>query len=316
MKKIFESNWFLITASVLCAILIWIYVVYEINPIFETTIKNVPIKYVKYSQDFMSGKLAVLSESNDTVNVKIKGKRTTLSKVKKDSVYCSVNMNDVNVAGTHKIPITVSFDRSGVELVSKDPYNVTVQVDKVVTRELDIKVETKGTPAEGYIYDSIEYSTDKIRITGAKSVADKVKSAKISVDISGKTDSQNGRYKIMLFDSNGNQITDDGLSQNISYVELKCNILRLKELPVEVNLSNKTQYNGKKVSVKEVNPPKIAVLGNKNVLSSIESLATEKIRTSYVKDGDKITVNLKELPQNVKLENEEQMTVEVTFEVK
>ena len=37
---------------------------------------------------------------------------------------------------------------------------------------------------------------------------------------------------------------------------------------------------------------------------------------AYVKDGDKITVNLEELPPNVKLENEEQTAVEVTFEVK
>ena len=36
MKNILKSNWFLMGISVLAAIIIWIYVVYQINPIFET----------------------------------------------------------------------------------------------------------------------------------------------------------------------------------------------------------------------------------------------------------------------------------------
>lgn len=315
MKKLFEARWFLITSSVLCAILIWIYVVYEINPVFETTIKNVPINYIKYSEDFVSGKLASLSQSHDTVNVRIKGKRTTLAKVRRESVFCNVNMSDVNTAGTHKIPIIVSFDISGVELVSKDPYNVTVQVDKVVTREIDISVETKGTPAEGYIYDSIEYVTDKIRITGAKSIVDKVKYAKISIDIAGKTESQSGRYKIVLLDKNGKQLSEEGISKNISYVELKCNILKLVELPVVADLSDASTYGGKKVTVQKTVPEKLAVLGSNASLKSFDKIMTEKINTKYMKDGTTIKVNLTELPQNVKLENEEQTQVEVTFKV-
>lgn len=315
MKRLLKSNWFLFTCSLLAAMLIWIYVVYEINPIFETTIKNVPINYIKYSEDFSNGKLAALSKSHETVNVKIKGKRGTLSKVKRESVYCNVNMSDVNVAGTHKIPISVSFDISGVELVSKDPYNVMVQVDKVVTRELDINVETKGTPADGYIYDSIEYATDKIRITGADSVVGKVKSAKISVDIAGKTDSQNGRYKILLMDKNGDEVSDEGISKNISYVELKCNILRLKELKVSPKLSDKVTYNGKKVTVDKISPDKIAVLGSKTLLSSVDEIETEEINVNRLKDGDTVKAKLSELPQNVKFEDEEIKEIEITFKV-
>jgi len=315
MKGLFKSNWFLFTVSLLSAVFIWIYVVYQINPIFETTIKNVPINYIKYSEDFNNGKLASLSKSHDTVNVKIKGKRGTLSKVNKDSVYCNVNMSDVNVAGTHKIPISVSFDISGVELVSKDPYNVTVQVDKVVTREIDINVETQGTPADGYIYDSIEYATDKIRITGAKSVISKVNSAKISVDIAGRTDSQNGRYKIILLDSDGKEISDEGISKNISYVELKCNILRIKQIEVAPKLSNKTNYNGKKVVAVKIKPDKISVLGGKNLLLSYEKIETEEINVNRIKDGETIKVKLAELPQNIRLEDEDLEEVEVTFKV-
>lgn len=315
MKKLFDSNWFTITLSVLAALIIWIYVVYEINPTFETTIKNVPVNYVRYSEELTNGKLSVLSKSSETVNVKVKGKRTTLARVTRDSVYCSVNMADVDVAGTHKIPIAVSFDISGVELVSKDPYNAVVQVDKVVTQEMDIVVETSGTPADGYIYDTIEYSTDKIRITGAKSIVSKIKKAGITVDIANKTESQSGRYKIILTDANGNVIDDSGISKNISYVELKCNILRLKELAVNAVLSAKTTAGGKKVSVKSVTPAKLNVLGSRTAVEALDKLKTEKINVSYVKDGAKIEVKLEELAPGIKLEDEELETIEVILKV-
>ncbi len=315
MKKLFDSNWFTLTISLLAAIVIWIYVVYETEPVFQTTIKDVPINYVRYSDEITNGKLAVLSKSSDTVDVTVKGERTVLAKVTKNTMSCTVNMADVDVAGTHKIPITVSFDVSGVTLESKDPYNAVVQVDSVITREMDIDVQTKGTPADGYIYDTIEYSTDKIRITGAKSIVEKIKKAQVIVDIAGKRDTQSGRYKIILTDSAGNLIEDKSISRNISYVELSCNILRLKEVPVSVTLSDKTTAAGKKVTVKSVTPEKANILGSRTVADPIDKLKTEEIRVSYVKDGAKIKVKLAPLPAGVRLEDTELEEVEVVLGV-
>lgn len=315
MKNLFKSNWFQIAFSILAALIIWIYVVYEINPVFETTIKNVPVNYVRYSEDFTNGKLTVLSENTKTVNVKIKGKRSTLSKVSRDSVYPVVNMSDVNIAGTHKIPISVTFDISGIELVSKEPHNVSVVVDKVVTRELNIAVDTKGTPADGYIYDSIEYTTDKVRITGAKSIIDKVEKAKVIVDIDGKLDPVKGRYKIGLFDKGGVEITDSAISKNISYLELTCNILRLREFDVIADLSDKTNSSGKKITVSEIKPAKLRVLGPRAVIEAMDALKTEEINVSGVRDGKTIKVKLSELPDKVELEDEETKEIEITFKV-
>jgi YbbR domain-containing protein len=314
MKKLFDSNWFTITLSVLVALILWIYVVYEISPTFETTIKNVPINFVRQSEELSNGKLHILSKNAETVNVKIKGKRATLAKVTRDSVYCNVNMADVDVAGTHKIPITVTFDISGVELVSKDPYNAIIVVDKVVTEEMDIAIETKGTPADGFIFDTIEYSTEKIRVTGPQSVVSKIKTAGITVDITGKTDSVSGRYKIILADSKGNEIDDSGISRNISNVEIKCNILQIKEIPVSPTFSSETTAQGKKVSAKNITPQKVTVLGPRSIVDSLTKIPTEEIKVSYVRDGATAKTALQELPEGVRLEEEVEV-VEVELKV-
>ncbi len=313
MKNFFKTNWLTLTVSFLSAVLIWIYVVYQINPIFETTIRNVPITYSRYSDEFTNGKLVLASQSTETANIRIRGKRSRLSMINKDDINCSVDMSGVSVSGTHKIPINVSFNASGVELVSKDPYSVSITVDDVVTDELAVTVNTKGSPAEGYVYDSLEYNVDKVRISGARSVVKNVHKASVSVDIAGRAESVNGRYKIILEDDDGNILSEEGITKNISYIEVKCNILLLKELVIKPELSSDKTARGKLVSA-TVTPNKINALGGKAALAEFNEILTEKIDVRYVKDGDKITVKLSEIPEGIKLENAPE-TVEVLFKV-
>jgi len=314
MKSFLKSNWVTLTISFLSAVLIWIYVVYQINPIFETTIRNIPISYVRYSENFSNGKLVLSTKSNETANIRIKGKRGLLSKVTKDDINCSVDMSGVSTSGTHKIPISVSFNRSGVELVSKDPYSVNVVVDDVVTNELAVSINTKGTPASGYVYDSIQYNVDKVRITGAKSIVKKAKKAKVNVDITDKTDSVSGRYKIILEDKDGNELPEEGITKNISYIEVKCNILLLKEIPVKAQLSDEKTAGGKTVTA-TVNPASLKVLGSNAAMTDFTQILTEEINVRYAKDGSTITAKLEELPETVNLEDKTIEEVEVTLKV-
>ena len=88
MKDIFKTNWFVALVSFLCAVVIWVYVVYQINPMYETTVRKIPIKYMYQSSDFDSGKLMILSSNSETADIKIRGKRSTVSKLKRDDIQC------------------------------------------------------------------------------------------------------------------------------------------------------------------------------------------------------------------------------------
>ncbi len=313
MKKFFKENWITLTISFLSAVVIWIYVVYQVNPTFETTIKNVPVTYTRYSQDFNNGKLILSDKSAETANIKIRGKRGVLSKIGKDDINCTVDMSNVSSSGTHKIPVNVSFNASGIELVSKDPYSVSINVDDVVTNELEINVDTRGTPADGYVYESLEYSVDKVRISGAKSIVKKVKKAKVNVDISDKSESQNGRYKIILEDKEGNEMSEEGITKNISYIEVKCNIYLLKEVKIKAKLSSDKNNQGKKVTA-VIKPETIKVLGNNSEALDIDEVFTELIDVRYVKDGDKKTVELEKLSDKITVEDKLK-SVDITFKV-
>lgn len=313
MKKLLNTKWFLLSVSLLSAVIIWVYVVYEINPTFETTIKNVPITYIRYSEEFENGKIVLSSSSHESANIRIKGKRTLLSKVSRDDINCTVDMSSVTSSGTHRIPLNVSFNVSGIELVSKDPYSLNAEVEDVVTKEIEISVDTIGVPASGYIYDSVEYSLDKVRISGAKGIISKVKKAEVKVDISDKSESRSGRYKIILKDKDENEIDEKGITKNISYIEVKYNISALKEVKIKPQLSSEKNAQGKKVTA-TVNPETVKILGSKGSLADVEEILTKPINVRNIKDKTKLNIELEELPKKVELENEIK-TVEVTITI-
>lgn len=314
MKNFFKTNWITLSISLLSAILIWIYVVYQINPIFETTVRNLPVSYVKYSDAFTTGKLVVASENVETANVKIKGKRSNLSKLSKEDIICTVDMSGVTSSGTHKIPIGVSFNASGIELVSKDPYSVIVAVDDVITNELAVDVTSRGKPGEDFVLDELEYGVNKVRISGPETLVKKVKKARVIVDVTNKVESFSGRYKIILEDKEGNLLPEAGITKNISYIEVKSNILYQKQVNVVAELSHTKTSDGKTVTANVV-PEKVKLIGNRSVLTDIDNVRTESINVLNVKNKDKIKVKLNGIPENVKVEGGK-TEVEVTFDVK
>lgn len=314
MKNFFKTNWITLSISLLSAILIWIYVVYQINPMFETTVRNLPVSYVKYSDAFATGKLVVASKNVETANIKIKGKRSNLSKLSKEDIICTVDMSGVTSSGTHKIPISVSFNASGVELVSKDPYSVIVDVDDVITNELAVDVTSRGKPAEDFVLDEIEYGVNKVRISGPETLVKKVKKARVIVDVTNKSEAFSGRYKIILEDKEGNLLSEEGLTKNISYIEVKCNVLYLKEVNVVADLAQAKTSDGKTITATVV-PEKVKLIGNRTTLADINNIRTESINTHGVKNKDKIKVKLTGIPENVKVEGKV-AEVEVTFEEK
>lgn len=312
MKDIFKTNWFLILISVLSAILIWVYVVYEINPMYEMTIRKLPVEYLNQSSDFDTGKLTVLSANSETVDLKVKGKRSVLSKVKTSDIRCTINMGDVKSSGTYSFPLNISFNVDGVEVVSKNPYNISLNIDKVVTEEKEIKIETVGKPADGYIAESVEYTPLKIRLTGAKSIVSKVKTAAIKVDLTGAADTISGRYKVKLYDSEGNEYDNESISKNITYTELKYNIFQSGSISVNPVLSDEINRYGEKLTVSKIKPSKLTVIGDKRVMLKLDKLDTEEINVSGIRNGDTVKVKISELPENSYFDGETD-EVEITF---
>ena len=96
MKEFYKSNTFLAVVSVIIAVVIWIYVVYEVNPMYETWITDVPVKCANVSDLFEEGSLVITGENESllkngvTMSIRVKGKRSVVSSIKQKNFSCVI----------------------------------------------------------------------------------------------------------------------------------------------------------------------------------------------------------------------------------
>lgn len=292
MKKFLKSDIFLRLASLFAAILLWIFVVYQENPVHETWINGIPVTFVNRSANFENGKLVITDGDDVKVNVKIQGRRSAVSTAKASNISCTVNLADVEEGGTYTLPISVNISSRGVSLVTNEPYNVTVEVDNVVTRERDVVVNRTGTPKQGFVEGSVEITPASVKLTGPESVINDVASAAVVLDVTDASEDIAGLYKIRLYNSEGKEITDSRITGNVEYCDVKCPILSTKVVSVSPTLSSETNHSQQKISVVSVSPDKITLVGRAQQLDRIHTVVTEPIAVSNIKDAQSVTAPL------------------------
>lgn len=306
MKSFFKSDYFLMIVSVVISIFMWIYIAYDQNPIYEKWIKDIPIVYTNQSADFESGKLVVLDGKKDTVDVKIRGRRSIMSAVDATDITCTVNMSEVTKSGSYSIPISFSSSVYGVELTQKNPYSVDLVVDKTVTDEIEVTVTTSGSTKDGFVVGEIISDPKIIKLTGPQSIIWSVETAVATVDVTGADADIVNLYKIKLYNESGAEITDDRISKNIEYCDVTCRIYEKKQLNVTPLLDGEFNSMGERIAVSAVNPQSITLIGTKEQLEQINGIYTKNINVFGIMEPVTMMVqlDLSDLPMGVTVDSD------------
>lgn len=163
MKKFLNSNTFYAIISVIIAILLWVYVVYDVSPSYEMWIEDVNIKCINKSTLFDDGSIAISGDNDkflnggETIDIKIKGKRNLVSSVDKDDIICTLDMITVTGGGSYSLKPDIEIKTSGVEIVSTSKSNIKFDVENINQHDIEVEIKTKGKLQKGY--EMIELSS-------------------------------------------------------------------------------------------------------------------------------------------------------------
>ncbi len=290
--KFYKTDWFLRLASLVIAIVLWFYVVYQENPVYNLNIKNVTVSLNNISSDFDNGKLVILSGNNEKADIKVSGRRRVVASVSertKGNVY--VDMSNITSAGEYTLPINAGFGIDGVDVVQIKPDHIKVKVDKVVTEERNIEILTKGQVAAGYAIDSMVISPVAVKLTGPQTVIESVARSSITVELAGVTEDIKGLYKIKLYDADGEEITDSSITKNIEYTDVYGSVVSAKSVPVAVNMSSSRNSIGKTVTA-QAEPEQVLLKGKTEALAVMQQADTELIDVSGIRESKESEVSL------------------------
>ncbi|MBT2644321.1 YbbR-like domain-containing protein [Bacillus sp. ISL-41] len=165
------------------------------------TIEEVPVKRI-YDTDTL-----VVSGVPETVSVTLQGPKNLVQQAKTlRNFEVFVDLTDAEI-GNQRVPITIK-DVSDRLTVTIEPGYANVSIQEKVTKEFSVEAEFNGNIVEeGYIAEKPSVKPNKVQITGAKDVIDRITYVKATVNSSGKvSDTITREASVLALDKDMNKL--------------------------------------------------------------------------------------------------------------
>ena len=285
-----------IVLAILAAVVLWAYVLGEVNPNTSDTIRGVPITFA--NEDMLEAEgLTILQTSAQAVNIHISGNRNDVNRVEAGdfTVICDVEglqEGESTVRLTVTGPDTVTIDRISEE-------KITVTVDELVTAEKNIEVVISGEVSADQEPYVVETSSDTVQVTGAATLIDRITSVNAIVDVGSVTDEMRTlTLELVPVDEQGSTVENVALSQ--SRINVTIVMMTKKTVALDVPVTNQNAGGFERT----VDVPKtIVIKGTEEDLAAVDSISCETVDLAGITEDTEVRLT-PVLPEGIQVSSE------------
>ncbi len=312
-----ESKWAYVLLSIFLALMFWLYIRAEKDPVEDAWIRNIPIQLTGSSVLASKG-LTVAGLSSDKVSATIQAPASVLSEMSRRNITAAVDVSRIDEAGEHtlsyNIVLPTNVNTDGVVIQEKEPETITVTVEKLYTSTLPVEFRFEGSVAKGYQAGTPTIDPVNITISGAVEQVNRVARAVVVLEAKDLKEQYTGDLPIRLLDANGDELKDleVELSSKTAYVVYP--IVVVKEIPLTVNIIAGGGATKENISEPLIVPSKITVAGTQEDIEHLTEISLGSIDLSKVVGTSNFTftIDLDPSLENVTGITEAKVTVTVS----
>ena len=333
-KRKLTDNLSLKIMSVAIAIVVWLIVVNIDNPVGTNyyTITDVELinkEYVESSDTI--GKMCMPEENQDSVKVAITASKKVRDRIRLSDITAVADLQQAVSLDTDPVmvPITVTCLASGVlpSDIKVTPQNLTVNLDEKETQEFVVNVSKGDTkPGKDYEVGSLTASPEKIRITGPKTLVNKIDKINATIALDGNTEDYTQEVNLTIYDKNQEALSESEMNslriENNAKVVVTAKLWKIRTgVKIAAGYVG-TPAGGYQVGSVKTVPDTISVAGNTEGLESLAendnmiTIPADRIDISGESKDVERKISLKNLlPDNVKLTSDSSEDVWVTVSI-
>lgn len=333
-KRKLTDNLSLKIMSVAIAIVVWLIVVNIDNPVGTNyyTITDVELinkEYVESSDTI--GKICMPEENQDSVKVAITASKKVRDRIRLSDITAVADLQQAVSLDTDPVmvPITVTCLASGVlpSDIKVTPQNLTVNLDEKETQEFVVNVSKGDTkPGKDYEVGSLTASPEKIRITGPKTLVNKIDKVNATIALDGNTEDYTQEVNLTIYDKNQEALSESEMNslriENNAKVVVTAKLWKIRTgVKIAAGYVG-TPAGGYQVGSVKTVPDTISVAGNTEGLESLSendnmiTIPADRIDISGESKDVERKISLKNLlPDNVKLTSDSSEDVWVTVSI-
>jgi YbbR domain-containing protein len=282
-----------IILSILVALVLWAYVLGEVNPTTQQTIANVPVQLLNI-QSLTARELAIAGNGKYTVNVIIEGKRSDIMNITAQDIIAEADLFGWS-KGENYIPVNVIAPES-LKVLEAKPAKVEVTIEDLVALSKPIEVIFRGNMPADTEEGAIEVKPAAIEITGARSEVEAVTSVQVTVDVADFS-ADGATVQVVATAVNYADMPVENIKLSATYIQVFAKLLRVKEVPFDVSIIGQLAEGlGAELSV----PETIKIKGDRTVIEGITSISAEPVDVTGVTGNGTVSVRVI-LPEGVEL---------------
>lgn len=260
--------------SIAIALGMWLYVITVESPGSTGTIHNIPVVFEGETVLTERG-LIIISDINVDVDLTLYGNRSDLRQVDSSNITLKVDLTRVYEPGKHQLEYSIglpgSVANNAFTVENQSPKYISVTVEKLDKQEIPVVVSYTGSlPESDYFCDkgNVVLSTPTITVSGPQSVVQKIASAQVMVDLTGRTESISEDYRVTLLDADGNPVDAELITVSAEDVHVDLKIERIKFLDLVVNIVSGGGATDKTIEY-TITPQKLQVSGSQAALEAL-----------------------------------------------
>lgn len=300
-KKIFH-NWGLKLASLVLAFVLWFVVVSIDDPPDTVSFSGIPVRLINAELLEQENKVYEILDNTDTVRVTVRAPGSIIKELRASDIVAEADMS--KLTDINSIEISYNIQSANVESIRGDHDFLRLSIEDRETKWVRVESEIAGEITEGYMVGGVSPDQTVIEVTGPKSAIDKIRSARVEVDVTGATSNMSLNVELQLCDAEGSPLDLPSVTKNVNYVHMSVEILAVKEVPVELNIAGEPAEGYLTTGLVECSAETVRIAGTASALAGVTkiSIPEEELSIDGATGDMTFGVGLRNyIPDNIRL---------------
>jgi YbbR domain-containing protein len=276
VDRLLENDTILKILSLVVGLILWVGVMStNSQAAADRPFGPIPLEYQPPSKS----SLTVMSLNPNTVTVELRGSVQKINGTSPHSIAAFVDMQGLTHSGTYTLPVRVSVP-TGTSFVSVVPSKVTVVIDRLGSRRMNLDLAPSGSPAPGYELKSLTANTKTATLSGPTSELNKVRKVVAEVPVGGRNASF--QEQVVLLPLNADDRTVQKVQVSPAMVSASATIKKRppqKSAGVVAKLTGHPAA-GYTVTNIVVRPATVTITGSQSAISPVNVIYTVPINVS------------------------------------
>ena len=316
IKKLYNSRAFWMIVSLICSVIMWVYVASVETEEFKQTFRGVRVQLVGETLLRDSKNLVITDMDTSTVTVEVVGPRRVVGSLDSDQIYAQIDVSKLSRAAYTSQQYSVIFpdgtETGSLSVTRKTPETINFMVSSQTTKSVQVRGSFDGSIAEGFIAESVVFEPATITLSGPEAYLRNVDYAWVSFgkeNVDSTYEVETG-YTLMTADNIPASTT--GISFSTDVVTATLPLLTVKDVSLGVNLIEGGGATAENTKV-TIEPDTVSLAGDSKLLAGINkiNLASIDLTDFTTSFSDTYVIPIDNELRNITGATEAKVTVEI-----